>query len=171
MAGPGRQPPISGALHEQRSLVAFYELVCGLRGHVAVRAAAPTTPDRSLTSRLRCTAEQLARPRAMTDSPPARSGSGEPAHSVIARGGARPCAPIVGESVAAAPATLPYALLVAGGPLLSIPLAVLTASPALARILIALGLKQLLEVSSRHHDASITCRCHDCRDEAICDGF
>jgi hypothetical protein len=60
LLGRCRQPPISGALHEQRSLVAFYELVCGLRGHVAVRAAAPTTPDRSLTSRLRCTAEQLA---------------------------------------------------------------------------------------------------------------
>jgi membrane glycosyltransferase len=46
---------------------------------------------------------------------------------------------------AAAPAALPYALLVAGGPLLSIPLAVLTASPALARTLIALGLDRLPE--------------------------
>ncbi len=46
---------------------------------------------------------------------------------------------------AAAPAALPYALLVAGGPLLSIPLAVLTASPALGRTLIALGLDRLPE--------------------------
>jgi membrane glycosyltransferase len=45
----------------------------------------------------------------------------------------------------AAPAALPFALLVAGGPLLSIPLAVLTASPALARALIALGLDRLPE--------------------------
>jgi membrane glycosyltransferase len=45
----------------------------------------------------------------------------------------------------AAPAALPYALLVAGGPLLSIPLAVLTASPALGRTLIALGLDRLPE--------------------------
>ncbi len=46
---------------------------------------------------------------------------------------------------AAAPAALPYALLIAGGPLLSIPLAVLTASPALGRTLIALGLDRLPE--------------------------
>jgi membrane glycosyltransferase len=45
----------------------------------------------------------------------------------------------------AAPAALPYALLIAGGPLLSIPLAVLTASPALGRSLIALGLDRLPE--------------------------
>jgi membrane glycosyltransferase len=46
---------------------------------------------------------------------------------------------------AAAPAALPYALLIAGGPLLSIPLAVLTGSPALGRTLIALGLDRLPE--------------------------
>jgi membrane glycosyltransferase len=46
---------------------------------------------------------------------------------------------------AAAPAALPYALLIAGGPLLSIPLAVLTGSPALGRTLIALGLDTLPE--------------------------
>jgi membrane glycosyltransferase len=46
---------------------------------------------------------------------------------------------------AAAPAALPYALLVAGGPLLSIPLAVLTASPAFGRTLIAVGLDRLPE--------------------------
>jgi membrane glycosyltransferase len=46
---------------------------------------------------------------------------------------------------AGAPAALPYALLIAGGPLLSIPLAVLTASPTLGRTLIALGLDRLPE--------------------------
>jgi membrane glycosyltransferase len=46
---------------------------------------------------------------------------------------------------AAAPTALPYALLIAGGPLLSIPLAVLTGSPALGRTLIALGLDRLPE--------------------------
>jgi len=45
----------------------------------------------------------------------------------------------------AAPAALPYALLIAAGPLLSIPLAVVTASPALGRALIALGLDRLPE--------------------------
>jgi membrane glycosyltransferase len=45
----------------------------------------------------------------------------------------------------AAPAALPYALLIAGGPLLSIPLAVLTASSTLGRTLIALGLDRLPE--------------------------
>jgi membrane glycosyltransferase len=44
-----------------------------------------------------------------------------------------------------APAAIPYALLIAGGPLLSIPLAVLTASPALGRALIAVGLDRLPE--------------------------
>ncbi len=38
---------------------------------------------------------------------------------------------------ATAPAAIPYALFIAGGPLLSIPLAVVTASPALGRALIA----------------------------------
>ena len=45
----------------------------------------------------------------------------------------------------AAPAALPYALLIAGGPLLSIPLAVATASPALGKALIGLGLDRLPE--------------------------
>jgi hypothetical protein len=59
----GAGPPtanFSGALHEQRSLVAFFDLVCGLRGYVAVRTAASTTPHSSLISFLRCSAEQLA---------------------------------------------------------------------------------------------------------------
>jgi len=45
----------------------------------------------------------------------------------------------------AAPGALPYALLIAGGPLLSIPLAVATASPALGRLLIIMGLDRLPE--------------------------
>jgi membrane glycosyltransferase len=45
----------------------------------------------------------------------------------------------------AAPSTIPYAFLIAGGPLLSIPLAVVTAAPALGRALIALGLDRLPE--------------------------
>jgi membrane glycosyltransferase len=45
----------------------------------------------------------------------------------------------------AAPAAIPYALLIAAGPLLSIPLAVVTAAPALGRALIALGLDRLPE--------------------------
>ena len=46
---------------------------------------------------------------------------------------------------AAAPSAIPYALFIAGGPLLSIPLAVATASPALGRALIAAGLDRLPE--------------------------
>src|SRR5215468_1206949 len=45
----------------------------------------------------------------------------------------------------AAPGALPYALLIAGGPLLSIPLAVATAAPALGRLLITVGLDRLPE--------------------------
>jgi membrane glycosyltransferase len=45
----------------------------------------------------------------------------------------------------AAPSAIPYALLIAAGPLLSIPLAVVTAAPALGRALIALGLERLPE--------------------------
>jgi membrane glycosyltransferase len=45
----------------------------------------------------------------------------------------------------AAPSALPYALLIAAGPLLSIPLAVVTAAPALGRALIAVGLDRLPE--------------------------
>ncbi len=44
-----------------------------------------------------------------------------------------------------APAALPWALFIAAGPLLSIPLAVVTASPAVGRTLIALGLDRLPE--------------------------
>ncbi|MCC6778827.1 MAG: glucans biosynthesis glucosyltransferase MdoH, partial [Hyphomicrobiales bacterium] len=44
-----------------------------------------------------------------------------------------------------APSAIPYALLIAGGPLLSIPLAVVTAAPAMGRALIALGLDRLPE--------------------------
>jgi membrane glycosyltransferase len=43
------------------------------------------------------------------------------------------------------PAAIPYALFVAGGPLLSIPLAVVTASPALGRALVQMGLARLPE--------------------------
>src|SRR5262249_27566896 len=46
---------------------------------------------------------------------------------------------------AAAPSALPYALLIAGGPLVSIPLAVVTASPAVGRALVALGIDRLPE--------------------------
>jgi membrane glycosyltransferase len=45
----------------------------------------------------------------------------------------------------AAPAAIPYALFIAAGPLLSSPLAVVTASPAVGRALIALGLDRLPE--------------------------
>ncbi len=43
------------------------------------------------------------------------------------------------------PAAIPYALFVAGGPLLSIPLAVVTASPALGRAMVRIGLGRLPE--------------------------
>jgi membrane glycosyltransferase len=45
----------------------------------------------------------------------------------------------------ATPSAIPYALLIAAGPLLSIPLAVVTAAPALGRALIAVGLDRLPE--------------------------
>ena len=45
----------------------------------------------------------------------------------------------------AAPEALPYALLIAGGPLVSIPLAVVTASPAVGRALVAMGIDRLPE--------------------------
>jgi membrane glycosyltransferase len=44
-----------------------------------------------------------------------------------------------------APSAIPYALFIAGGPLISIALAVVTASPALGRALIAVGLDRLPE--------------------------
>jgi membrane glycosyltransferase len=43
------------------------------------------------------------------------------------------------------PAAIPYALFIAGGPLLSIPLAVATASPSLGRLLVRIGLCRLPE--------------------------
>jgi membrane glycosyltransferase len=43
------------------------------------------------------------------------------------------------------PAAIPYALFIAGGPLLSIPLAVVTASPVLGRVLTRLGIGRLPE--------------------------
>jgi membrane glycosyltransferase len=46
---------------------------------------------------------------------------------------------------AAAPSAIPYALLLAGGPLVSVPLAVATAAPAAGRALIAVGLDRLPE--------------------------
>jgi membrane glycosyltransferase len=46
---------------------------------------------------------------------------------------------------AAAPEALPYALLIAGGPLVSIPFAVVTASPAVGRALVAMGIDRLPE--------------------------
>ena len=53
-------------------------------------------------------------------------------------------APLVLLAVAA-PSALPYAVLIAGGPLVSIPFAVVTASPAFGRALIAIGLDRLPE--------------------------
>ncbi len=46
---------------------------------------------------------------------------------------------------ATAPSALPYALLIAAGPLLAIPLAVVTASPAVGRALIAAGIDRVPE--------------------------
>jgi membrane glycosyltransferase len=46
------------------------------------------------------------------------------------------------------PAAIPYALFVAGGPLVSIPLAVITASPALGRAMVRIGLGRLPEESA-----------------------
>jgi membrane glycosyltransferase len=43
------------------------------------------------------------------------------------------------------PSAIPYALVIAGGPLVSIPLAVLTAAPALGRALVRIGLGRLPE--------------------------
>jgi membrane glycosyltransferase len=52
--------------------------------------------------------------------------------------------PIVGLALTV-PAAIPYALFIAAGPLLSIPLAVITASPALGRALVRLGIDRLPE--------------------------
>jgi membrane glycosyltransferase len=51
----------------------------------------------------------------------------------------------LGFLAATVPAAIPYALFVAGGPALSIPLAVVTASPALGRVMVRLGLGRLPE--------------------------
>jgi membrane glycosyltransferase len=51
----------------------------------------------------------------------------------------------VGVLAATAPSAIPYALFIAGGPLLAIPLAVVTASPALGRVLLRLGIGRLPE--------------------------
>ena len=56
---------------------------------------------------------------------------------------------------ATAPSAIPYALFIAGGPLLSIPLAVLTASPALGRALIAAGLDRLPEETMPPHELRV----------------
>ncbi len=53
--------------------------------------------------------------------------------------------PALGLLALTVPAAIPYALFVAGGPLLSIPLAVVTASPALGRALVRIGLGRLPE--------------------------
>ena len=50
------------------------------------------------------------------------------------------------------PAAIPYALFVAGGPLLSIPLAVVTASPALGRAMVRIGLGRLPEEIAPPHE-------------------
>ena len=51
----------------------------------------------------------------------------------------------VGLLALTVPAAIPYALFIAGGPLLSIPLAVVTASPALGRAMVRIGLGRLPE--------------------------
>jgi membrane glycosyltransferase len=51
----------------------------------------------------------------------------------------------LGVLAAAAPAAIPFALFIAGGPVLAIPLAVVTASPALGRVLLRLGIGRLPE--------------------------
>jgi membrane glycosyltransferase len=51
----------------------------------------------------------------------------------------------IGLLAATVPAAIPYALFVAGGPALSIPLAVVTASPAVGRAMVRLGLCRLPE--------------------------
>jgi len=54
----------------------------------------------------------------------------------------------LGVLAATAPAAIPYALFIAGGLVLAVPLAVLTASPALGRVLIRLGIGRLPEETS-----------------------
>ena len=52
---------------------------------------------------------------------------------------------ILGTLAATAPAAIPYALFIAGGLVLSIPLAVFTAWPALGRVMLRLGIGRLPE--------------------------
>jgi membrane glycosyltransferase len=51
----------------------------------------------------------------------------------------------IGLLAITAPGAIPYALFVAGGPLLSIPLAVMTASPTLGHAMVRIGLARLPE--------------------------
>jgi membrane glycosyltransferase len=51
----------------------------------------------------------------------------------------------VGVLAATAPAAIPYALFIAGGPLLAVPLAVVTAWPAAGRVMLRLGIGRLPE--------------------------
>jgi membrane glycosyltransferase len=51
----------------------------------------------------------------------------------------------VGTLAVTAPAAIPYALFIAGGPLLAVPLAVVTAWPALGRVMLRLGIGRLPE--------------------------
>jgi membrane glycosyltransferase len=51
----------------------------------------------------------------------------------------------IGLMALTVPAAIPYALFIAGGPLFSIPLAVVTASPALGRAMVRIGLCRLPE--------------------------
>jgi membrane glycosyltransferase len=50
------------------------------------------------------------------------------------------------------PSAIPYAFFIAGGPLLSIPLAILTASPAVGRVLVRLGIGRLPEETATPRD-------------------
>jgi membrane glycosyltransferase len=51
----------------------------------------------------------------------------------------------VGTLAVTAPAAIPYALFISGGPLLAVPLAVVTAMPALGRVMLRLGIGRLPE--------------------------
>jgi membrane glycosyltransferase len=51
----------------------------------------------------------------------------------------------VGALAVTAPRAIPYALFIVGGPLLSIPIAVLSASPSAGRALLRIGLGRLPE--------------------------
>ena len=80
-----------------------------------------------------------------------RAGARRPSGAVVAGGAAVVAAHAAGRCrrvgllALTVPAAIPYALFVAGGPLLSIPLAVVTASPALGRAMVRIGLGRLPE--------------------------